>query len=224
MFRTVRYGIGAKMSSYSSGGILLIDNNTSSPSPLRGEARKTAIVNAAIELVTEHGAGRLSVADVAKRASASKETVYRHFGNRTGLLIAGVKSFARFTLEACPSPPPNETFENGLIRLGTWYLNIAKEPTALSFYRYVVGGAEESPELGKAFTEEFTNPIVSEFEKHMKLNYSAGKSREIAETFMGMLQGKFWNRALVEPELKITNNEVKKQVKLASSLLNSAII
>jgi len=159
------------------------------------------------------------VADVAKRASASKETVYRHFGNRTGLLIAGLKRFADITLKSCPAAQPDETFEQGLKRLGLWYLSMTKEPAVQSFYRYVVGSAEKDPELGKAFSEYMTDPIVEEFKRHMLMQFSSTTSRAVAETYMGMLQGKLWNRALVEPKLKITSEDIKKQVKLAIKLI-----
>jgi AcrR family transcriptional regulator len=48
------------------------------------------ILGAAWDLVAEHGE-RLTLADVAARASVSRQAVYLHFGDRTGLLVALVQ-------------------------------------------------------------------------------------------------------------------------------------
>jgi AcrR family transcriptional regulator len=51
---------------------------------------RTRILEAARELVAEQGA-RLKLADVAARASVSRQAVYLHFGDRAGLLVALVQ-------------------------------------------------------------------------------------------------------------------------------------
>lgn len=48
------------------------------------------IIGAARAAVTENGAG-LTIADVAKRAGVSRQSVYLHFRDRTGLLVALVQ-------------------------------------------------------------------------------------------------------------------------------------
>lgn len=48
------------------------------------------ILEATWELLAEHGA-RIRLADVAARASVSRQALYLHFGDRTGLLIALVR-------------------------------------------------------------------------------------------------------------------------------------
>jgi len=192
------------------------------PSPLRGAARREAIIMAAIQIMTEIGAGRLTMIEVAKRASASKETVYRHFGDRTGLLVAVLTVFAKMNIAACPHEPDNESFEDGLRRLGSWYLTMATRPEVLSFYRYVVGASEEIPKLGEAFTKNVTRPVVTEIEHYLQQYGYNDQSSFLAEAYLGLLQGKFWNRALVEPGLTITDADVKKQVHSASELFAQA--
>jgi AcrR family transcriptional regulator len=53
-------------------------------------ATRRRILHATWELVTEHGA-RFRLADVATRASVSRQALYLHFGDRTGLLVALVQ-------------------------------------------------------------------------------------------------------------------------------------
>jgi len=53
-------------------------------------ATRSRILDSAWELVTEQG-GRFKLADVASRASVSRQAVYLHFGDRAGLLVALVQ-------------------------------------------------------------------------------------------------------------------------------------
>lgn len=66
-------------------------------SATRGDARRAAILDAALALLTEQGYDKLSTRAVATRAKASKETMYAHFGDRRGLLEALVAQQAEAT-------------------------------------------------------------------------------------------------------------------------------
>lgn len=60
---------------------------TSTESSYGDPATRERILDAAWELVTEQGAG-LKLAEVAERAVVSRQAVYLHFGDRSGLLVA----------------------------------------------------------------------------------------------------------------------------------------
>ncbi|EIV94843.1 TetR/AcrR family transcriptional regulator [Frankia sp. QA3] len=70
---------------------------SSSRSPSRGDARRAAILDAALALLAEEGYDNLSTRAVSARAKASKETLYAHFGDRRGLLAALVLQEAEAT-------------------------------------------------------------------------------------------------------------------------------
>src|SRR5919108_6355557 len=53
-------------------------------------ARQQAVLDAALGLLVEQG-DRLTMTSVARRASCSKETLYKWFGDRDGLLTATVQ-------------------------------------------------------------------------------------------------------------------------------------
>jgi AcrR family transcriptional regulator len=59
-------------------------------SPKRGEARAQAILDATIELLAEVGYDRMSMDMVALRARASKATIYRHWPDKTALVLAAL--------------------------------------------------------------------------------------------------------------------------------------
>src|SRR5689334_16479665 len=53
-------------------------------------ARQQAVLDAVLGLMVEEG-GQLTMTAVARRASCSKETLYKWFGDRDGLLTATVR-------------------------------------------------------------------------------------------------------------------------------------
>jgi AcrR family transcriptional regulator len=60
-------------------------------SPKRGQARTRAILDATIELLTEVGYDRMTMDTVALRAKASKATIYRHWPDKTALVLDALR-------------------------------------------------------------------------------------------------------------------------------------
>lgn len=54
----------------------------------RPSATHTAVLDAALECIARVGIAKLALEDVAAGAGVSRQTVYRHFGSRDGLLAA----------------------------------------------------------------------------------------------------------------------------------------
>ncbi|MCG6858351.1 MAG: TetR/AcrR family transcriptional regulator [Salaquimonas sp.] len=61
-----------------------------SPDKAPFSSRQTEVLSAVLDLMVEEG-DRFSMASVARRASCSKETLYKWFGDRDGLLTATVR-------------------------------------------------------------------------------------------------------------------------------------
>jgi AcrR family transcriptional regulator len=60
-------------------------------SPKRGEARTRAILDATIQLLAEVGFDRMTMDTVALRAKASKATIYRHWPDKTALVLDALR-------------------------------------------------------------------------------------------------------------------------------------
>lgn len=58
------------------------------------------LLDAAVEVAADHGLARLSVADVAKRAGLSRQTLYKHFATRDELVAQAVLREAGAMVEA----------------------------------------------------------------------------------------------------------------------------
>jgi AcrR family transcriptional regulator len=66
------------------------DLPTTCPPPERADARRNRllILEAAAELIGEHGFDQITIDDIAARAGLAKGTVFHRFGNRAGLAVA----------------------------------------------------------------------------------------------------------------------------------------
>lgn len=103
------------------------------------DARRQEIVDAALAVLVERGYEATTMLDVARRAGASKETLYRWFGGRDGLLAELVQRNARATtnaVEAALAEPgdPTHTLHDlavGLLRLLTGPRSVALNRAAM---------------------------------------------------------------------------------------------
>ena len=118
---------------------------TRAPAETQGEAltaRQQAVLDAVLSLMVEKGSG-LTMTAVARRASCSKETLYKWFGNRDGLLTATVQwqaskvragNFDRQTLDA-------GALRESLKRFAANWLEVISSPTSIALNRIGVSQA-----------------------------------------------------------------------------------
>ncbi len=84
---------------------------------------RARVLDATWELITEQGAA-LKLADVATRASVSRQAVYKHFGDRSGLLVALVQHMDETldlgeSLAAVQAAPDGASLLEAAMRLNT---------------------------------------------------------------------------------------------------------
>ncbi|CAM5765758.1 TetR/AcrR family transcriptional regulator C-terminal domain-containing protein [Bosea minatitlanensis] len=118
---------------------------TEAPAETQGEAltaRQQAVLDAVLSLMVERGSG-LTMTAVARRASCSKETLYKWFGDRDGLLTATVQwqaskvragNFDRQTLDA-------GALRESLKRFAVNWLEVISSPTSIALNRIGVSQA-----------------------------------------------------------------------------------
>jgi AcrR family transcriptional regulator len=105
--------------------------------------RRAAVLDAVLALLVEKGEAALTMTAVAQRASCSKETLYKWFGDRDGLLTATVRwqaskvragSYDRHHLDAGALHESLEAFAGG-------WLKVIASKTSIALNRVAIGQA-----------------------------------------------------------------------------------
>ena len=105
-------------------------------------ARQQAVLDAVLALMVEQG-GEFSMADIARRASCSKETLYKWFGDRDGVLTATVQWQAskvragNFDAQRLDAAALRESLE----RFAANWLSVISSPTSIALNRVAVAQA-----------------------------------------------------------------------------------
>jgi AcrR family transcriptional regulator len=124
------------------------------PTAAQACLRTGDLLDAAWEVFIELGYQAASIAEIARRAGASKQTIYARFSTKAELFKAVIQRgsdrlqelFARILL-------PDDAVELVLLSYGENMAQIMIQPEAQRFFRTVVGAARDFPELAEFFWE-----------------------------------------------------------------------
>ncbi|QIB34207.1 TetR/AcrR family transcriptional regulator C-terminal domain-containing protein [Ancylobacter pratisalsi] len=104
--------------------------------------RQQAVLDAVLALMVEQG-GDVTMTAVARRASCSKESLYKWFGDRDGLLSATVRwqaskvragNYDRTRLDAL-------ALRDSLVRFAANWLGVISSPTSIALNRFAIAQA-----------------------------------------------------------------------------------
>jgi TetR/AcrR family transcriptional repressor of mexJK operon len=122
----------------------------------RSARKRRAIMQAATSLFLSQGYPGTSMDQVAARAAVSKQTVYKHFGDKYRL-------FREIVLEVTPTVDSfvarlaglqqTQDLERDLHELARWYITAVTQPHIIQLRRLVIAEAVRFPELGRAYYE-----------------------------------------------------------------------
>lgn len=123
----------------------------------RDPARRDAILNGARTVFLRDGFAQGSVDDVAAEAGVGKQTIYRHFGSKEGLVVALVEAMCAPRDGSAPfaADSPGASLRALLIAI----VRGVTDPDSVRLYRAIVGEADRLPELGRLFWEAGPRPI-----------------------------------------------------------------
>lgn len=123
----------------------------------RGSAKRQTILLAARVLFLQHGYLGASMDDVAARARVSKQTVYKHFGDKRRLFIELLTSDMgadEAVAELARAVPNSEDLHHDLKEFARAYLIAVMQPDLIRLRRVVIGEAERFPELAAAWYQQ----------------------------------------------------------------------
>jgi AcrR family transcriptional regulator len=139
-------------------------------SPKRGEARTRAIVDATIELLAEVGYDRMSMDTVASRAKASKATIYRHWPDKTALVLDALQRRGSFLPEL-----PDTGSLRGDLELYVRTSSAAAAGVAGSLLVGLLAVAPHDPDLAALLAQRF------HYEQLPAITALVGRARERRE-------------------------------------------
>jgi AcrR family transcriptional regulator len=168
----------------------------------RSAQRRDAILAAAEEVFLDKGFAGASVDDVARRANASKATIYVHYGTKIGLFraILGRKltgAFAPLAATTLPALPADQV----LRQVGSSFLTLMLSPTAIKFYRIMTAQGPDFPDLAQTWFENGPKVAIGKVAQFLRDRTAAGelaveRPDQAAEFFLMMLRGVLHLRAV----------------------------
>jgi AcrR family transcriptional regulator len=157
-------------------------------SPKRGEARSRAILDATIELLAEVGFDRMTMDTVAERARASKATIYRHWPDKTALVLDALRRRGSLVPDLADTGSLRGDLE--------LYVRESVAATAGIAGRLVVGllaVAARDPQLAALLAQQFHDeqlPVIIALIDRARERHEVGRDVDpllISETLPGVL-------------------------------------
>ena len=165
--------------------------------------RRGELMDIAVEVLVERGYRDTTMLEVAKRASASKETLYVWFGDKRGLFEAIIRRNA----QAVQSVLANHLEEHApteriLADFGCALLALLLGDSAIAINRAAISEARSDPTLAQTLASagrEATLPAFIHFLKqHRERGFLAIESpSDAADDFLGLLLGDLQTRRLL---------------------------
>lgn len=176
---------------------------------------RSALLDAAVELLQASGGWDLSLGEVARRAGVSRQAVYLHFDSRAALVIASVEHLnARLRLDArldeIRSAPDAVTALELSIETLCWHTSRAA--TALVALRHILDTDAEAAEAWKRRPGGRRNHLAAiaarlGAEGHLRRGLSAQGAADILAAiaqpavFRELVEGRGWSRKRATGEL-----------------------
>lgn len=161
------------------------------------DPRNEEILNAAFDLFVEKGMTAVTMLEVARKASVSKETLYARFDSKEGLyyaLLAWAARRANFEVQEYCEADLSRPVEN-LRSYARAILTIMFRPEALAVYRITAAeAAGRNPEIGRALnvfnvvgTDEFRSRLAAALAASGEIEID--DLEEFYDCFAGLLRG-----------------------------------
>lgn len=184
--------------------------------------RRNEILDAAIEILIERGYRETTMLAVAKRANASKETLYSWFGDKTGLFEAVIQRNAeRLQQEIAPFLSGAGGVGAFLTDFGVGLLNLLLSESGLAINRAAISEASRDLSLSRALERSgrgATFPLVIDtlrrYEAEGALNMD--DPVDAGEMFLGLLTRDLQVRALLGLQTGLDPSEIRRRAEQAT--------
>lgn len=185
--------------------------------------RQKAVLDAALSLLVEAG-DRMTMAAVARRAACSKETLYKWFGDRDGLLTAAVRHQAARVRPVALGDEPlgREAFEAHLGRFARDWLTVISGEVSVALNRVAIGQAAGASEaLGRIVLQNGPIAMGHRLAPVLDAGQAAGHVRfpdqdAAFRTFFGLVMRDLQIRLLLGEDQRVNETSIDAQASLAA--------
>jgi AcrR family transcriptional regulator len=191
-------------------------------------ARQQAVLDAVLELMMESG-GQLTMTAVARRARCSKETLYKWFGDRDGLLTATVQwQAAKVTVAAVdPEKLDLASLTARLEEFASNWLSVISTKTSIALNRLAIGHAGSDRrngdrDLGAIVLEHGRFAIARRLKPVLEAGRDAGllafdDAEEAFRTFFGLVARDVHIRLLLGERFRLTRADIARDAAAAAA-------
>lgn len=157
--------------------------------------RRAHILDVATKVLAERGYRDTTMLVIARRSSASKETLYAWFGDKLGLFEAVIRRNAGRVRLALNGPLDGDTsVESALTEFGRALATHLLCDNAVAIYRAAISEACSGPSLAGSLSKLGREPIHRTFVRYLQQCHERGvlfvvDPDEAVETFVGLLLG-----------------------------------
>jgi TetR/AcrR family transcriptional regulator, mexJK operon transcriptional repressor len=184
------------------------------PAADEAERRIESLLDVAARVFIENGYEGTTLEKIARRANASKQTLYSRYPSKSDLFTAMMNricqaGFSRIADIFRPDRPLDEALKSY-----AWELIqplVDKEMVRLN--RTIICAAERFPDVGKMFWNmgpERAHNVMAEFvrDRITKGELRKGDPDELADLFLAMCSGRFWAQGLFGFQQRFARSEI----------------
>jgi AcrR family transcriptional regulator len=186
-------------------------------------ARRAEVLDVTLRLLAERGHG-ITMNDVSRAASCSKETLYKWFGGREGLLAETVRyQAARVHVAAMADGPLDRAgLERRLVEFAANWLTVISSETSIALNRVAIGEPKrEGRGLGGIVLDNGRFALGARLKPVLEAGRAAGlidfpDAEEAFRTFFGLMARDVQMRLLLGDALQFTPDAVALEAKRAA--------
>jgi TetR/AcrR family transcriptional repressor of mexJK operon len=192
--------------------------------------RAARLLDVATEVFLEQGFKGASMSEIARRAGASKQTLYARYPSKAALFAALVERKAGRLFEAIGPLGEGRSLRDTLVHCGSELLELIVSDDARGVHRLVVAECMEFPELGEIFWERGpgrTRAMLANYlrAQHKLGNIQCGDPEQAVEILLALIISATSLRASLglEPRAVKTQAQRKSWVNFAVDVFLSAL-
>jgi len=154
--------------------------------------REEHLLEVATEVFLDKGFKGASMIEIARRAGASKQTLYARYPSKAALFAALIERKASRLFEAIGPLGDGRTVRETLVHVGTEMLDLILSGDARGVHRVVIAECIEFPELSEIFWERGPGRVRAMLAEYLRTQQKqgaihCGNPEQAVEVFLGIL-------------------------------------